>query len=139
MSKQDFEDAVDRQASLNTIESMYKKCDGDLQTYHNLLVDCFEVLPNVQPKTECEDAVSREDALRICYEEDMDDTAKRIYAKLTCLQSVQPKVKTGHWIEMKRGYLETRRWESSECGKIIYAEKENFCPKCGKRMVDVND
>lgn len=44
------EDAVGRQASLSTIESMYQKCDGDLQTYHDLLVDCFEVLPPVQPK-----------------------------------------------------------------------------------------
>ena len=44
--------------------------------------------------------------------------------------------KTGHWIEMQRGYLETPKFECSECGKIIYIEKENFCPKCGKRMVE---
>ena len=48
--KTECEDAVGRQASFNTIESMYQKCDGDLQTYHDLLVDCFEVLPSVQPK-----------------------------------------------------------------------------------------
>lgn len=48
--KHECEDAIGRQASLNTIESMYQKCDGDLQTFHDLLVDCFEVLPSVQPK-----------------------------------------------------------------------------------------
>ena len=56
--------------------------------------------------------------------------------KISDLPSVQPKAKDGHWIEMQRGYLETPKFECSECGKIIYAEKENYCPKCGKRMVD---
>ena len=99
--KHECEEAVGRQASLNTIESMYQKCDGDLQTFHDLLVDCFEVLP-----------------------------------------SVQPKAKTGHWIEMKRGYLETPSYECSECHEQQFVETcmgkpiWEYCPMCGKRMVD---
>ena len=96
--KHECEEAVGRQASLNTIESMYQKCDGDLQTYHDLLVDCFEVLP-----------------------------------------SIQPKAKTGRWIERgddRFDWLVCSECEFGSEGEVKCGEGTNYCPSCGARMVD---
>ena len=44
------EDAISRKAVLNTVERMYKACDGIMQEYHDLLVSCVEDLLSVQPE-----------------------------------------------------------------------------------------
>ena len=86
--KEPCKDAVSRQASLSTIEDMYIACDGDLQDYHDLLVECFKVLP-----------------------------------------SVQPKPKTGHWIDLHRC------WICSECNHETHIEYK-FCPNCSAKMFE---
>lgn len=38
-------DLISRRAALNTVEKMYKICEGNLSDYHDLLVACFTDLP----------------------------------------------------------------------------------------------
>ena len=39
------DDIIMRQAALNTVEKMYKACEGSLSDYHDLLVAAFTDLP----------------------------------------------------------------------------------------------
>lgn len=40
-----MDDIIMRQAALNTVEKMYKACEGSLSDYHDLLVAAFTDLP----------------------------------------------------------------------------------------------
>ena len=56
------EDAVKREAVLNTLDAMDAALDENrtVEAYKELLKECFKELPPVTPKsTECEDAISR--------------------------------------------------------------------------------
>ena len=74
-------------------------------------------------------------AMRACEETWNEKTCKQI-------REVLEQEQTGHWIEQPRGYLETPKFECSEChrqqfvetcmGKPMWA----YCPMCGARMVD---
>ena len=55
------------------------------------------------------------------------------YKHLTIMPSVQPKPKTGYWID--REVYDADRWKCSECGRTEQY-KENFCPSCGAKMVE---
>lgn len=64
------DDVISRQAALNTVEKMYKMCEGNLSDYHDLLVACFTdltpaqrwipVTPETEPKENGEYLVTRE-------------------------------------------------------------------------------
>lgn len=38
-------DLLRRGAVLMTVEDMYKACDGNIEDFHDLLIECFKVLP----------------------------------------------------------------------------------------------
>ena len=38
-------DSIDRQKAIATAVSMLQKCDGDINDYHDLMVEALEVLP----------------------------------------------------------------------------------------------
>ena len=43
-------DTISRQAALETVRTMHKRCDtGSVEDYRDLLVDCFKNLPSAQP------------------------------------------------------------------------------------------
>lgn len=44
--------------------------------------------------------------------------------------------KTGRWYVKETYPLESHSWECSECQEIIFAEKTNYCPNCGARMIE---
>lgn len=52
------------------------------------------------------------------------------------LPSVEPKAKTGRWYDKETYPLESHSWECSECQEIIFAEKTNYCPNCGAKMIE---
>ena len=77
--KESCEDAVKREAVLNTLDTMDKALDEDrtVEHYKELLAECYKALPSVTPTpTECEDAVSRQAVLKLT-------RAERIFPHLT--------------------------------------------------------
>ena len=50
------EDTISRKAVLDTLERMDKALDEDrtVESYKELLRECYKVLPSVKPKSECE-------------------------------------------------------------------------------------
>jgi len=43
-------DSIDRQKAIATADSMLQKCDGDINDYHDLMVEALEVLPSAEPE-----------------------------------------------------------------------------------------
>lgn len=86
----------------------------------------------------CEDAISRADAIdaimRYLGRINRDFEAYRGTARiiLNHLQPVQPKQRTGHWIER---YSEgIGKWfECNQCGLDV-KKPVNYCPNCGAKM-----
>ena len=90
-------------------------------------------LPSVKPQEPCYDVISREAAILLASIATLsvDETVEAIKR----LPSVQPKQKTGHWIDDTK-YGGT---ECSECGKwylhtTIAKNEIMYCPECGARM-----
>ena len=110
----------------------------------------------------CDDAISRQDAIRICEERGHDNSAYCIrqlpsvnpqeqkycdrnicvsneYNGIGCdecevTKSQNPK--TGHWDKKDLGHVEYSA-VCSECGEWTYwSERSNFCPNCGAKMVE---
>ena len=76
----------------------------------------------------CEDCISRAEALKnLALTNGKDD----VYRMIRELPSIQPKPKTGHWIDHQDG-----RWiyvQCSECG-TVHDTQTNYCPNCGAKM-----
>lgn len=101
--------------------------------------------PNTATSMPCEDTISRQAVLDIDFKRIILTTAKpaeMIEQKVKSLPSVTPQLKTGHWIEedMFDGDVAYR---CSECNELFWIEdgtpkdnEYNFCPKCGKRLVE---
>ena len=117
--------------------------DIDENTYKNTLIHggnsnrLIDAVRNATPLTECEDAISREKVLDIvcgCYYEN-DFGESNFYREIEALPSVQPKAKTGKWIERHEpftwmGYTD---YVCSICGKETKS-RMNFFPDCGADM-----
>ena len=43
-------DSIDRQKAIATADSMLQKCDGDINDYHDLMVEALAVLPPAEPE-----------------------------------------------------------------------------------------
>jgi len=78
----------------------------------------------------CEDAISRQAAIRIA-EQGQIQGFEWQFKQLVVLPSVSTE-KTGRWIYS--GY-----YECSECGKTTYNDTYNYCPNCGARMAESED
>lgn len=121
----------------------------------NFIIEELNKLSSVQPKlTECEDAISREQALKefekdqyhreYCIEHEIDRSIsmEMVRIRLHDLPSVQPKQKTGHWIFTKTifdryGYTAEcsschKKWETYD--EIAFEKEHNYCFKCGTKM-----
>lgn len=103
----------------------------------------YEAVFDVLKQEPCEDAISRKKVIdtiyRECSGENLDiDFAKvlLLQRKIKDLQSVQPKVKTGHWIDTDNYY---QRWKCSECGCHTRDAAPPFCPNCGAKMEGSED
>jgi len=53
VSKQDTinADLIDRKKAVATADRMYEICDGDINDYHDLMVEALEVLSPAEPET----------------------------------------------------------------------------------------
>ena len=101
----------------------------------------------VQPKpTECEDCISREAAIEIIAETDITNgekavfTGKQVIALLNDLPPVQPKQRTGRWINLNEKNIGRcddygdPYVECSVCGEFNGTEQTDYCPNCGTKM-----
>ena len=89
---------------------------------------------------ECEDAISRKDAIEDVTEYGSGDTTYlsvgELKRRLEQLPSVTPQPKTGKWIYLEDDLLDN--WMCDKCEGIITdwgrAVLPRFCPNCGVRM-----
>ena len=89
----------------------------------------------------CEDAISRTDLREEIfitaendYQKGWNDALESVYKNAP---SVQPKTKTGRWIEEINDYGEIMRWHCSNCyddSGFTTNCKYDFCPYCGAKM-----
>jgi hypothetical protein len=92
-------------------------------------MDEIRALPFVQSKQiECEDAISRADAVKVasgyCH-------PSNIAKELAKLPPVTPQPKVGHWInKSEQDAVTLKIYECSECGKFAYRDFD-YCPNCG--------
>lgn len=83
----------------------------------------------------CEDTVSRQAVLDLV---NSDWKYEGLETDVASLSSVQPKIKTGHWIVDKISYLGMRNGHCSNC-KDFYSNDwivMKFCPNCGAYMIE---
>lgn len=110
-------------------------------------MDALELAIEALSTEPCEDCISRKEAIKA-----MEDKAKGLknldtinglcgaVAILYDLPSVQPKPKTGHWIE-KDGFDGDTYYDCSECGEswttiegTPWNNGMKYCPNCGAKM-----
>ena len=114
-------------------------CDGN-ERLHTLILEAIKALEQ-EP---CDDAISREQAIKQC---GFGMTSLLIADCLRKLPSVNPlpKHKVGEWIlqpsNKEQGERDFIWWKCSECGQVIYSETEKdrrefhaFCNRCGSKM-----
>lgn len=120
------------------INSDKGKCAGTEECHECMWESKYEQEP-------CEGCISRLAAIDKMQELENEDIkiygcsipevfdGQRAIEALKALPSIQPKSKTGHWIDHQEG-----RWiyaKCSECG-TVHDTRTNYCPNCGCRMVE---
>ena len=88
--------------------------------------EALDMAIKVLEQEPCEDAISRQAV--VDYNNFLNELRK--------LPSVQPKVKTGHWIQISSHSI----YECSECGQTVMTSDicaYEFCHGCGLRMVEL--
>jgi hypothetical protein len=121
------EDAISRQAVLNTLDNMDKVLDEDrtVENYKDLLKECYEVLPSVKPVA-CIATVkfSKEDMQELVEEKMKDIVVER---------------KKGKW-EYSGSYDVEGMLYCSCCKHEIDVSEGYFkyCPNCGSFMMKEN-
>ena len=110
----------------------------------------YEMAISELEKEPCEDAISREDALKVIYdfkEKHTEDREKHpinygtlldLIRLMRELPSVTPSRRKGHWIKSRDSYG-NNHFTCSECGNDIatqYADDwhDNYCNECGADM-----
>lgn len=148
--KEPNEDAVSRQIISDYVGNHIQEINtgyGDLNEHTNrilrMIVDYIDGMPSVTPKPiECEDTVSRQ-AVSEWY---CNMTCDKDYCTEPCLEhkqimmlpSVQPKAKTGRWINQDEGAHYPV--ECCSCHKEPLLDQygdyvlSDFCPNCGTDM-----
>lgn len=119
-----------------------KSCDGcqilcrDLKCPVN---EALEMAIKALEQNPCDNAISRQDAIRICEERGHDNSAYCIRQ----LPPVNPQPKIGHWISYNwtESGLGITRWgiKCDQCNKQYKYGGEmggtySYCPNCGARM-----
>lgn len=99
--------------------------------------------PNTATSMPCEDAISRQVAIKAAMQDVNDKRtngfiagATRAANRIKLLPSVNPQPKTGYWKSEHTGYY-CDNYNCSECGftkMFNYNERYNYCPNCGAKM-----
>ena len=133
--EQQFDDAISRQEVQDLLATWLSDYLTDetreaLETIDGKVGD----MPSVTPKAEhCEDAISREQALKLFATHD----GHYLYEAIRDLPPVTPKQRTGHWIEVTNG---RGGHECNLCHEYApsYQDGDEWltkhCPNCGARM-----
>jgi hypothetical protein len=112
------EDAISRQAVLNTLDNMDKVLDEDrtVENYKDLLKECYEVLPSVKPVA-CIATVkfSKEDMQELVEEK---------------MKDIVVEHKKGKWMKSNIGGAKV----CSLCQVHMGLSNFKFCPSCGAEM-----
>ena len=97
--------------------------------------------PNTATSTPCTDSVSRQAVLEMAY--DMSEIDGEHFTEpcmvidvedIQKLPSVQPKAKTGHWIDVDGIWFKCSECDAHRKMYPNYKEKYKFCPSCGAEM-----
>jgi len=130
------EDAISREDAIHAFDYLIGLNRAQIQ-------DILFKLPSVTPKpTECDDSVSRQavlDNIKNGFHWESvngittETVLKQVIHDVEIMPSVQPKPKTGRWIDFKYPLF-----ICSECKAVRENESflENYCPNCGCRMVE---
>lgn len=120
-------------------------------------VDALELAIEALSTEPCEDCISRTQAIKAMDELENEDIeaygcsipegfdGERARQAICLLPSVQPKPKTGHWIE-KDGFDGDTYYDCSECGEswttiegTPWNNGMKYCPNCGAKMETLNE
>ena len=119
-----------------------------VETHGSLVIQAKEMAIQALSQEPCDDAISRQAVLDQTYLWSKDEFLRvtnpfdYLRKRINSLQPVIPQPKTGHWIteDMFDGDVAYR---CSECNELFWIEsgtpkdnEYNFCPKCGKRLVE---
>ena len=121
-----MDDLISRQAAIDALGEKpfaWGEYELGLQNQWEHDVDAIKALRPVTPKTECS-------CEQIKWERDM------AIAQLNELgYGLGEKPRTGHWIRLKHG-----KGKCSECHDVVLIAQmygnANYCPNCGKRMIE---
>ena len=118
----------------NTFDEFVKsygfKDNEEVYTNGSELIPVFRVkqwLDHIEP---CEDAISREKAIKQC---GFGMTSLLVADCLRRLPLVTPKQRTGHWIREFNDIEGEVRFTCSSCGEFQLFGTD-FCPNCGAKM-----
>ena len=146
LEQEPYEDVISREALLNGLANIAKaKAKSDAQkALMGRVIFFAEQLPPVQPKqTECEDAISREDAIKRASQclkgvfVEYEDIARKMFAE-DKVPSVQPKMRTGHWIKITPSGI----YMCSECEQNVLTgdiDAYHYCHHCGIKMINESE
>ena len=132
-SAQPCEDAISREYLVEHIKACWTNSRPMYSPDLSELLSWIDDVPLAQPKPiECEDAISRADAVRVasgyCH-------PQNIANELAKLPSVNPQPKTGRWVQISPQGI----YECSECGQNVMTSDicaYKFCHGCGAKMVE---
>ena len=141
LEQEPCEDAVSREYLVEHIKACWNNGRPRYSPNLSELLSWIDDVPFVQSKPiECEDAISRADAVKVasgyCH-------PSNIAEELAKLPPVYPKPKTGHWFYDKS----IENWRCSECNEVpktmgycgsanFMAKHFKFCNHCGVRMIE---
>ena len=165
LEREPCENAISREVLLNSLANIAKaNAKSDAQkALMGRVIFFTEHLPPVQPKqTECEDAISRKDAIKAISEMDIPEDMctfeiiSHINLTISNLPSVQPKPKTetitefaercrecgkqkkGHWIKITPSGI----YMCSECEQNVLTgdiDAYHYCHHCGVKMINESE
>jgi len=123
--------------NIETYQQVCKERDIAIEQLHEL---GYEFGQKIE---QCDDAISRQAIMKLKRHNLVEGQFVSLY-DIERLPSVQPKPKTGHWIEIDDEPHEV--WECDHCGFVIdgsgciepyeYRDTYKYCPNCGARMVE---
>ena len=162
LEQESYEDTISRKEVLDEINRIGVEAFKDYSDYSNLY-DFVDTLPCVQPKLiECEDAISRKDAIKAINKmdipEDMSvfEIKSHIGVEIGTLPPVQPKSKTetitefadrcrecgkqkkGRWIKITPSGI----YMCSECEQNVLTgdiDAYHYCHHCGVKMINEDE
>lgn len=119
------------------IERSCGKCDLVMPSKEPIL-RAYEMAIKALEHESCEDCISRKAVIDIVEREQFKGDA---LSEIEKLQSVQPKPKTGYWVENEKQTHVEKMYHCSECGFEAWGKGEctDYCGGCGVRMCEVSE